>query len=113
MSQPFAEGVEQSLMNRWEPLYRSQLHYLITWSTRGRRPVLKARHSDSLQALIRSICEERGFGLVEMATTQDHVHILVGLKPAQSVASAVRELKGRTSGCAATSCGTSATRSKP
>jgi putative transposase len=89
--------VHQALMQRWEPLYRSQLHYLVTWSTRGRRPVLKDRHTDELTTLIRSVCEDRGIGLVEVVAGHDHVHVLFGLKPAQSVASAVRELKGRTS----------------
>jgi putative transposase len=88
--------VHQALLQRWEPLYRSQLHYLVTWSTRGRRPVLKERHIDALQSLIRSACDERGFGLLEVVAGPDHVHVLFGLKPTQSVASAVRELKGRT-----------------
>lgn len=97
MDTNMALPVHQALMQRWEPLYRSQLHYLVTWSTRGRRPVLKDRHIDALQTLIRSICEDRGFGLVEVVAGHDHVHVLFGLKPAHSVASAVRELKGRTS----------------
>jgi len=88
--------VQQALRQRWEPLYRSRLHYLVTWSTRGRRPVLKDRHIEALHSLIRTSCEDRGFGLVEVVAGHDHVHVLFGLKPAQSVASAVRELKGRT-----------------
>ena len=89
--------VHQALMQRWEPLYRSQLHYLVTWSTRGRRPVLRERHIEALQALVRSACEDRGFSLVEVVAGPEHVHVLFGLKPAQSVASAMRELKGRSS----------------
>jgi len=88
--------VQQALMQRWEPLYRSQLHYLVTWSTRGRRPVLKERHIAAIHELIRSACEDRDYNLVEVVAGADHVHVLFGLKPAQSVASAVRELKGRT-----------------
>ena len=88
--------VQQALKQRWEPLYRSQLHYLVTWSTRGRRPVLKERHIAAIHELIRSACEDRDFNLVEVVAGHDHVHVLFGLKPAQSVASAVRELKGRT-----------------
>ena len=34
--------------------------------------------------------------LIEIVSGADHVHVLVGLKPEQSVASVVRELKGRT-----------------
>jgi len=92
-----APQVKQALEKDWEPMYRSQLHYLVTWNTRGRRPVLKDRHAEALQALIREACEERDFELVEVVSGQDHVHVLFGLRPAQSVASAVRELKGRTS----------------
>ena len=96
METNLALPVQQALMQRWEPLYRSQLHYLVTWSTRGRRPVLKDRHINAIHALVRSACEDRDFGLVEVVAGTDHVHVLFGLKPAQSVASAVRELKGRT-----------------
>ena len=88
--------VHQALMQRWEPLYRSQLHYLVTWSTRGRLPVLKERHIAAIHELIRSACEDRDINLVDVVAGHDHVHVLFGLKPAQSVASAVRELKGRT-----------------
>lgn len=97
MDQQMAPQVKQALSNRWEPIYRSQLHYLVTWSTRGRRPVLKDRHVDALKALIRTTCEERDIELVDVVAGQDHVHVLFGLRPAQSVASAVREMKGRTS----------------
>lgn len=97
MESELAPQVKRALSNRWEPVYRSQLHYLVTWSTRGRRPVLKDRHIEALRSLVRSTCEERDFELVDVVAGQDHVHVLFGLRPAQSVASAVRELKGRTS----------------
>ena len=95
MEPNLASPVHQALMQRWEPLYRSQLHYLVTWSTRGRRPVLKDRHIEALHSLIRQACEDRGIALVGLVAGHDHVHVLFGLKPAHSVASAVRELKGR------------------
>ena len=96
MELDLAPQVKDVLLERWEPVYRSQLHYLVTWSTRGRRQVLKDRHLDALKALIRQTCDDRGFSLVEVVAGQDHVHILFGLRPAQSVASAIREIKGRT-----------------
>ena len=97
MELDLAPQVQQALAKDWEPLYRSQLHYLVTWSTRARRPVLKERHIEALKTLIRQACDEREIELVEVAAGQDHIHVLFGLRPAQSVASAVRELKGRTS----------------
>lgn len=90
-----APQVQKALENRWETVYRSQLHYLVTWNTRGRRPVLKERHLGALRALLAQTCEDRGIDLVELVAAPDHVHVLFGLRPTQSVASAVRELKGR------------------
>lgn len=96
MDHSLAPKVNEALLGRWEPVYRSQLHYLVTWSTRGRRPVLKDRHLSMLGEMVARLCDERNIALLEVAAAQDHVHVLFGLRPAQSVASAVRELKGRT-----------------
>lgn len=96
MERELAPHVNAALLGRWEPLCRSQLHYLVTWSTRGRRPVLKDRHLAVIGDMVAGLCEERGFSLLETSAAQDHVHVLLGLRPAQSVASAVRELKGKT-----------------
>ena len=91
-----APEIEVELRGRWEPVYRSQLHYLVTWSTRGRRPVLRERHIHALQQLVQQCAAERDLSLVEVVAGSDHVHVLFGLRPSQSVASSVRELKGRT-----------------
>jgi putative transposase len=90
-----APALHQALLGRWEPVYRSRLHYLVTWTTRGRRRVLRRGQSDTLKDLIPRLCEERQIALVDCAVGEDHVHLLFALRPAQSVASAVRELKGR------------------
>lgn len=95
MNAPMAPQVKQSLLSRWEPLYRSRLHYLVTWSTRGRRPVLRDRHVAALESLVQQASDERGYSLLEVAAGSDHVHVLIGLRPSQSISSAVRELKGR------------------
>ena len=96
MEAKLAPELLETLDGRWEPIYRSQLHYLITWGTRGRKPVLRERHIRVLLSLIQQACEERSFTLLECAAAADHVHVLLGLRPTHSVASAVRELKGRT-----------------
>ena len=96
MEQRLAPEIDEALRGRWEPIYRSQLHYVITWSTRGRRPVLKDRHVRMLRDLVQRTSDEQGFTLVEFAAAPDHVHLLLGLSPSQSVATALRQLKGRT-----------------
>jgi putative transposase len=96
MKRSLAPEIDEALRGRWEPVYRSQLHYLIAWSTRGRRPVLRERHVRALRDLIQQTCDELGFALVEFAAAPEHVHLLLGLSPTQSVAGAVRQLKGQT-----------------
>ena len=95
MKSQLAPDIHTALHQRWEPVYRSRLHYLVTWTTRGRRPVLKDKHSRKLQEIVSRLCDERGFGLLEVAVGEDHVHLLFGLRPSQSVASVVREIKGK------------------
>ena len=96
MERELAPEIEAALRGRWEPVYRSQLHYLITWSTRGRRPVLRERHIAALKTMIAQACDERGLALLETAVAHEHVHVLLALPPSLSVAGVVRELKGRT-----------------
>jgi putative transposase len=92
----FSPEVDEALRGRWEPVYRSQLHYLVTWGTRGRRPVLRDRHVRVLRDLIQQACDELDFTLVEFAAMPQRVHLMLGLSPTQSIASAVRQIKGRT-----------------
>jgi REP element-mobilizing transposase RayT len=91
-----APEIEASLLRRWEPLQRNQIHYLVTWSTRGRRPVLRDRHARTLDRELRVLCADRGLPLLEICAGQDHVHVLLALPATRSVASVVRELKGST-----------------
>lgn len=104
MNHELAPEVNEAMKDRWEPVYRSQLHYLVTWSTRGRKPVLRDRHVREVQNLVHQTCEERGYSLLEVAGGPDHVHVLVALRPSQSVASVVREMKGRTGLALLTRC---------
>ena len=92
-----APAVHEALLKGWEPIDRSRLHYLVTWSTRGRRPVLKDRHVETIRSLVSKACEERSIDLIEVVVGTDHVHVLMGLTPTQSVAASVREVKGRAS----------------
>lgn len=97
MDRVMASPLEQSLLRRWEPVYRSRLHYLVTWSTRGRKPVLRERHAAAIEAHVEQTCKERGYSMIDFAAGTDHVHVLIGLKPAQSISGVVRELKGGSS----------------
>lgn len=96
MNDPLTSRVHEALNRQWEPIYRSSLHYLVSWSTRGRKPVLRERHALKLRELIPALCDERGVDLLELAAGKDQLTLLIGLRPTHSVATAVREIKSRT-----------------
>ncbi len=91
-----APEIEMSLRKRWEPIDRTQLHYLVTWGTRGRRPVLRGRHVEELEAQLHAIGSGRNCCVVEVAAAADHVHVLLRVRATDSAAQVVRELKGST-----------------
>ena len=93
MNPKLSPEIDEALRGRWEPVYRSQLHYLVTWSTRGRRPVLRDRHVRALRDLVQRSCDESDYRLIDLAAGHDHVHVLIGLSPTHSIASVVRQLK--------------------
>ena len=95
MNDKLTPRVHEALNRQWEPVYRSCLHYLVSWTTRGRKPVLRDRHVLKLRELIPALCDERGIDLLEMAVTRERLHLLFGLRPTHSVATAVREIKSR------------------
>ena len=47
----------------------------------------------NIKSLMYDIAEENNFGIVEMETDRDYVHLLVGYSPVQSVLEIVRLLK--------------------
>src|SRR2546426_818086 len=106
VEQSLAPEVMETLNGRWEPVYRSQLHYLVTWGTREHRAVLRDRHAHALTGFVEQVCEERGHTLLEVRAGADHVHLLMALRPTHSVSSVVRELKSRT-GAGSTAAGAS------
>lgn len=95
MKDELTPRVHEALNRQWEPVYRSCLHYLVGWSTRARKPVLRERHVAKLRELIPALCDERGIDVLEVSASRDRVQLLFGLRPTHSVATAVREIKSR------------------
>ena len=95
MNDELTSRVHEVLNRQWEPVYRSGLHYLVSWTTRGRKPVLRDQHLLKLRELVPALCDERGIDLLELWVGSDQMRLLIGLKPTHSVATAVREIKSR------------------
>ena len=95
MNDKLTPRVHEVLNRQWEPVYRSCLHYQVSWTTRGRKPVLRDRHVIKLRELIPALCDERGIEVLETAPNREGLQLLIGLRPTDSVATAVREIKSR------------------
>ena len=97
---PFGPSVSDRVSDRlteraWMPVCVARLHYHLTWSTRGKAPVLVGNRVATLRAIVDALCKERGIQLQAMAVTPSQVRLVVSLRPSQLAASVVRELKGR------------------
>jgi REP element-mobilizing transposase RayT len=79
----------------WQPICIARLHYHLTWSTRGKSPVLVGKRDHALRGILEGLCKERGILLQAVAITPAQVRLVVSLRPSQLAASVVRELKGR------------------
>lgn len=79
----------------WQPVCIARLHYHLTWSARGKSPVLVGKRALALRSILADLCQERGILLQAVAITPSQVRLVVSLRPSQLAASMVRELKGR------------------
>ena len=85
----------RAIEREWQPICIARLHYHLTWSTRGKSPVLVGRRDQALRTILEGLCKERGILLQAIAITPSQVRLVVSLRPSQLAASVVRELKGR------------------
>jgi len=69
----------------------------LVWGTSGRAPVITAATEGELHRVIGAKCGGLGCTLRAIGGTTDHVHLLVQLQPAVSVAELVGAAKGASS----------------
>jgi len=85
----------RAIEREWQPICIARLHYHLTWSTRGKSPVLVGKRDLAIRTILEGLCKERGILLQAVAITPSQVRLVVSLRPSQLAASVVRELKGR------------------
>ena len=71
---------------------RTRLVAHITWSTRGRSPILRGLMTECVESL-RSHFEESKIHVLAIAVLPDHVHLLLRYLPSQSLAAIVGRAK--------------------
>jgi REP element-mobilizing transposase RayT len=75
----------------------TKLLYHCTFSTKGRRQMLKARVADRVDAYIAGIARKHGAHLIRIGGVPDHRHLLLELKPTVNVADLMRLVKANSS----------------
>jgi len=75
----------------------SELVYHFVWATRGRQPLISTEVEALLLPYVEEKCRQLGYALHAVGCVEDHVHLLVTLKPTDTVADVVKRLKGSSS----------------
>ena len=74
--------------------YVYDLYYHIVWCVKYRQKVLVDDIKDDLIDIIKNICINNNYELVEINIDLDHIHMLVGLSPQNSIPVVMKTLKG-------------------
>ena len=75
--------------------HRLQCH--LVWIPKYRKRVLRGKIAIRLRQLLYEACKINRWWIGELSIQNDHVHVLVQIKPSDSIAEVVQVLKGGTS----------------
>jgi len=76
---------------------KHRLQYHLVWIPKYRKRVLRGKIVIRLKKLLYEACRMNGWWISEMAIQEDHLHIVVQVRPQYSVADVVQIFKGGTS----------------
>ncbi|KLU07199.1 transposase [Rhodopirellula islandica] len=75
----------------------TNLRVHLIWSTKDRKPLIADEFQEDLYAYIGGILRKRKHVLLAAGGIADHIHLLVGMHPTQTIADCVRDLKSNSS----------------
>lgn len=75
----------------------TQLHIHVVFSVQNRASLIRRSFKKDLYKYITGIIQNNGHKLLAINGTSDHIHILIGLKPNQSLSNLMQDIKGDSS----------------
>lgn len=75
----------------------TQIHLHIIFAVKYRDSVIQTSWKDELYKYITGIIQERKHKLIIINGMPDHIHILIGMHPTQSIADLLQDIKGNSS----------------
>jgi len=78
--------------------YRLYVH--LVWPTKYRKHVLGEKLTPVVESKILEVCQTKQYQLFVARAAVDHMHVLLGMRPMQSVSDVVRDLKANSSAAA-------------
>jgi REP element-mobilizing transposase RayT len=75
----------------------TQIHIQAVFAVRNRYSLIHSKWKDELYKYIAGIIQNNGHKLLVINGMPDHIHILFGLRPAQSLSDLMQDIKGSSS----------------
>jgi putative transposase len=75
----------------------SQIYIQYVFAVNGRQNMIKSAFQEELYRYIAGIVESKGQKSLAVNGMEDHIHVLVGLKPAMRISDLVRDIKNNSS----------------
>ena len=75
----------------------TQIHIQFIFAVKYRDGVIRSSWKDELYKYITGIAKNNNHKLICINGTSDHIHILVGLRPTQSISDLLQDIKGNSS----------------
>lgn len=75
----------------------SKIYIHIVFAVKGRQNLIHPSQKDELYKYITGIVQKKGHKLIRINGMPDHIHILIGFKPAFAISNLVRDIKSNSS----------------
>ncbi len=80
--------------NRSASRYYTELYYHVVWGTYNRHPMLRAGVQEDVYRFLVYKCEGYGYQLFAVNGMEDHIHLVLRLRPSVCVSEMISKLKG-------------------